>query len=60
MDVITLDRVPLVWKAQLIQEICLSTTFAKYNSLSQALHVILPICSLFLELVEPLCVPEEI
>jgi hypothetical protein len=32
--VITLGRVPLVWKSQLIQEICLSTTFAEYNSLS--------------------------
>jgi hypothetical protein len=39
--VITLSRVPLVWKSQLIQEICISTTFTKYNSLSQALCVIL-------------------
>jgi hypothetical protein len=58
--VITLGGVPLVWKSQLIQEICLSTTFAKYNSLLQALCVILPICSLILELIEPLCVPQEI
>jgi hypothetical protein len=55
--VITLGGVPLIWKSQLIQEICLSTTFAKYNSLSQAL---LPIRSLILELVEPLCVSQEI
>jgi hypothetical protein len=52
--VITLGGVPLVWKYQLIQEICLSTTFAEYNSLFQALHVILSIHSLILELVEPL------
>jgi hypothetical protein len=26
--VITLGGVPLIWKSQLIQEICLSTTFA--------------------------------
>jgi hypothetical protein len=59
--VITLGRVPLVWKSQLIQEICLSTTFAEYNSLSQALHVVLPIrSSLILELVAPLCVLQEI
>jgi hypothetical protein len=58
--VITLGGVPLIWKSQLIQEICLSTTFAKYNSLSQALRVVLPICSLILELVAPLCVPQEI
>lgn len=58
--VITLGGVPLVWKSQLIQEICLSTTFAEYNSLSQALRVVLPIRSLILELVEPLCVPQEI
>jgi hypothetical protein len=58
--VITLGRVLLIWKSQLIQEICLSTTFAKYNSLSQALPVVLPICSLILELAEPLCVPQEI
>jgi hypothetical protein len=58
--VITLGGVPLIWKSQLIQEICLSTTFAEYNSLSQALHVVLPIRSLILELVEPLCVLQEI
>jgi hypothetical protein len=58
--VITLGRVPLVWKSQLIQEICLSTTFTKYNSLSQALRVVLPIHSLTLELVAPLCVLQEI
>ncbi len=58
--VITLGGVPLVWKSQLIQEICLSTTFAEYNSLSQALHVILPIHSLILELVKLLSVPQEI
>jgi hypothetical protein len=58
--VITLGGVPLIWKSQLIQEICLSTTFAKYNSRSQALRVVLPIRSLILELVEPLCVPQEI
>jgi hypothetical protein len=58
--VITLGRVPLIWKSQLIQEICLSTTMAKYNSLSQVLRVILPICSLILELVEPHCMPQEI
>jgi hypothetical protein len=55
---ITLGRVPLVWKSQLIQEICLSTTFAEYNSLSQALHVILPIPSLILELAA-LCVARD-
>jgi hypothetical protein len=58
--VITLGGVPLVRKSQLIQEICLSTTFAEYNSLSQALCVILPICSLILELVKPLCMLQEI
>jgi hypothetical protein len=58
--VITLGGVPLIWKSQLIQEICLSTTFAEHNSLSQALRVVLPICSLILELVEPLCVLQEI
>ncbi len=58
--VIILGGVPLVWKSQLIQEICLSTTFAEYNSLSQALHVILPICSLILELIKPLFMPQEI
>jgi hypothetical protein len=58
--VITLGGVPLVWKSQLIQEICLSTTFAEYNSLSQALHVILPIHSLILELVKLLSVLQEI
>jgi hypothetical protein len=58
--VITLGGVPLIRKSQLIQEICLSTTFAKYNSLSQACCVVLPICSIILELVEPHCMPQEI
>jgi hypothetical protein len=58
--VITLGGVPLVWKSQLIQEICLSTTFAKYNSLSQVLCVILPIRSLILELIKLLCMLQEI
>jgi hypothetical protein len=58
--VITLGGLPLIWKSQLIQEICLSTTFAKYNSLSQACCVILPIRSIILELVEPHCMPQDI
>jgi hypothetical protein len=56
----TLDWVPLVQKSQLIKEICLSTTFAKHHSLSQALCAILPICSLILELIKPLAMPKEI
>jgi hypothetical protein len=58
--VITLGRLPLIRKSKLIQDICLSTTFAKYNSLSQALRVILPIHSLILELVQLLCMLQEI
>jgi hypothetical protein len=39
---------------------CLSTTFTEYNSLSQALCVVLPICSLILELTKLLCILQEI
>ena len=44
---------PLVWKSQLIHEICLSTQESEYAALSQALCVVLPICSTLLELVIP-------
>ena len=47
--VITCGGVPLIWKSQLIKEICLSTLHAEYVGLSQALQAMIPIQSLMLD-----------
>ena len=45
---ITLSNVPLFWKTQLHSEITLSTTKAKYSTLSMSLRTLLPIHDLLL------------
>ena len=47
--IITYGGVPLIWKSQLIKEICLSTLHAEYVGLSQALRAMIPIRSLILD-----------
>jgi hypothetical protein len=47
--IISLGGVPLVWCSQLQSEISLSTLESEYSSLSQAMHTLLPICSLLME-----------
>jgi hypothetical protein len=47
--IISLGRVPLVWRSQLQSEISFSTLESEYSSLSQAMHTLLPIRSLLLE-----------
>ena len=44
-----LRRRTLIWKSQLIKEICLSTLHAEYAGLSQALRAMIPIQSLTLD-----------
>jgi hypothetical protein len=47
--IISLGGVPLVWHSQLQSEISLSTLEIEYSSLSQAMHTLLPIRSLLME-----------
>jgi len=56
--IITVGGVPLVWKSQLIQEICLSTTMAEYASLTTAIRILVPIRGVLLHLLKHLNLPE--
>ena len=40
--VITFGGIPLVWKSQLISEVCLSTLHAEYVGLSNCLRALIP------------------
>ena len=52
--IIFLSNVPLFWKTQLHLEITLSTTEAKYATLSMCLHTLLPIHHLLLQVTQAL------
>ena len=58
--VITFGGVPLIWKSQLIKEICLSTTHAEYVGLSSALRTIIPIRSMIVEMLDFLNLPSGV
>ena len=58
--VITFGGVPLIWKSQLIKEICLSTIHAEYVGLSSALRTIIPIRSMIVEMLDFLNLPSEV
>jgi len=47
--VITFGGVPLVWKSQLISEICLSTTHAEYVGLTNAMRTLIPLRNLIVD-----------
>jgi hypothetical protein len=51
---------PLIWKSQLIQEICLSATQSEYHSLSIAIRALIPVFYTLREMVRELGLPEEI
>ena len=55
--IITFGGVPLIWKSQLISEICLSTLHAKYVGLSNAPRALIPLRSLVLDTLEQLNLP---
>ena len=57
--VIEFGGVPLVWKSQLISEICTSTCHAEYVGLSNALKRLLPIRELVMWLLKQLDLPEQ-
>ena len=52
--VITFGGAPLVWKSQLISEICLSTTHAECVGLSNSVRALIPIWSLIKDTLEQL------
>jgi hypothetical protein len=58
--IISLGRVPLVWHSQLQSEISLSTLESEYSSLLQAMHTLLPICSLLMEVVPAIRLQNEL
>ena len=58
--IITFGGVPLVWKSQLISEICLSTLHAEYVGLANALRAMIPIRSLVTGILDFLELPSSI
>ena len=56
---ITFAGVPLVWKSQLISEICLSTLHAEYVGLVSAVRALIPIRSLTVEILSFLDLPSS-
>ena len=57
--VITFGGVPLIWKSQLIKEICLSTLHAKYVGMANALRALIPIRSMIVEMLDFLQLPSQ-
>ena len=55
--VITFGGVPLIWKSQLIKEICLSTLHAEYVGMANALRALITIRSMAVEILDFLQVP---
>ena len=52
--VVTFGGAPLVWKSQLISEICLSTTHAECVGLSNSVRALIPIRNLIKDILEQL------
>ena len=50
--VIEFGGVPLLWKSQLISEICLSTTHAEYVGLTNAMRTLIPLRNLIVDTIE--------
>lgn len=57
--IITFGGVPVVWKSQLISEICSSTTHAEYVGLSNALRGMIPIRNLIVDTLGQLQLPMQ-
>ena len=56
----TFGGVPLVWKSQLIKEICHSTLHAEYVALSNALQALIPIRNTIINMLQFLKLPDDI
>uniref|UniRef100_A0A7S4AV79 Reverse transcriptase Ty1/copia-type domain-containing protein n=2 Tax=Pseudo-nitzschia australis TaxID=44445 RepID=A0A7S4AV79_9STRA len=57
--IITFGGVPLIWKSQLISEICLSTLHAEYVGLTNALRALIPIRSMVTDTLNFLHLPSS-
>ena len=57
--VITFGGVPLIWKSQLIKEICLSTLHAEYVGMANALRALIPIRSIIVKMLNFLDLPSQ-
>ena len=55
--IITFGGAPVVWKSQLIKEICLSATHAECVGLSNAPRALIPIRNLIMDALEQLQLP---
>ena len=51
---------PVLWKSQLIQEICLSSTHSEYVTLSSCLRVVMPFQELLKEMARELGLPQAL
>ena len=58
--VMTFGGVPLVWKSQIIKEICLSTLHAEYVGLANALCSMIPIRAMIMDMLDFLELPKDI
>ena len=58
--VMTFGGVPLVWKSQLIKEICLSTLHAEYVGMSSALRTLIPIRKMVIEILDFMQLPTNV
>ena len=58
-NIITFGGVLLVWKSQLISEICLSILNAEYIGLTNALRALIPICSIVTIILDFLLLPSS-
>jgi len=57
--IVTFAGVPLVWKTQLISEICLSTLHAEYVGLSSAVRALIPLRTTVVEILSFLNLPSD-
>jgi len=57
---ILLANCPLIWRSQLIHEIALSTQEAEYSALSMSMRTLIPLCSLIVQIMGALRLPNDI
>jgi hypothetical protein len=57
--IVSFAGVPLIWKSQLIDEICLSTMHAEYVGLSNAVRILIPLTTQVKEVLKFLKLPSD-
>jgi len=58
--IIKLSGCPLIWKSQLMPNICLTTAESEYYALSQSMRVLLPIRSTLIEMINNISFPSQL